>query len=217
MNRFFACAIAFLTAAYSADAREAACDDIDAAISASEDVAEAAIAGDAEGARKFSARLTSALTGSNLDWSPEKSRRAGERLAILKSSLESEKLAEAALASTDVYSVSVAAYEPRLPTTLDVASLDFAGFRLKALAAARNPNWEAIERSAEEAAKSFDSAAARVTDPALKDLAAEIGESLVPAAKSHKIEWLDTAADQTLAVVDLLERVVRNKSAIACK
>jgi hypothetical protein len=217
MNRFFACAFALLAAALPADAREAACEDIDAAISASEDVAEAAIAGDAENARKFSAKLTSALGGTHLDWSPEQSKKAGERLAHLKSSLESEKLAEAALASTDVYSVLVVAYEPRLPTTLDVASLDFAGFRLKALAAARDPNWELIEQAAGEASKSFEAAAARVSDPALKDLAAEIGESLVPAAKSHNIEWLDTAADQTLAVVDLLERVVRNKSESACK
>ncbi len=58
--------------------------------------------------------------------------------------------ARASVAAVEVYRTLVTAFERRLPTTLDAAMLDYAGFKLHGLAASTPINWAAISATVAE-------------------------------------------------------------------
>jgi hypothetical protein len=193
------------------------CDQIDAAISANEDFAEAALGGDAGAAKEALAAIGEQLAVVKAAI-PEAARTKAEaQIEAVEAAAAAGDNPGAAVAAVEVYRTLAAAFERRLPTTLDVAMLDYSGFRLAGLAASKPVDWGAIAATVGEAGMNWQTAGKRFKDKGLADLMGDIQTGLEGAAAAKDEAWLGSVARIQLDSVDLLERVVKNREKGACK
>jgi hypothetical protein len=201
----------------AAAAQKPSCDQIDAAISANEDFAEAALGGDADAAKEALVAIGEQFAGIKASI-PEAARAKAEaQIEAVEAAAAAGDNPGAAVAAGEVYRTLVAAFERRLPTTLDVAMLDYSGFRLAGLAASKPVDWGAIAATVEEAGVNWQTAGKRFKDKGLADLMGDIQTGLEGAAAAEDKAWLGSVAQIQLDSVDLLERAVKNREKGACK
>jgi hypothetical protein len=96
--------------------------------------------------------------------------------------------------------------EPR-----EVSLLDYAGFNLRVLAAARNPNWQEIRKTVAEVAGWWNAIESKVSQKGLHDAFGTTLRGLDEAAKVENLLMLRFAAQIELDLVDLLETALRPK------
>lgn len=209
--------LALVLTSHIADAKSAAdCKAIDAAISANEDFVEVALGIDAlspDNALKTihdTAKTVAPSLGANA------SRDLQNTLSATDSAFKAGHLPEAAVAAMENYAVLVKAYDKRLPTTQDVAMLDYAGFRLLGLLASSPQDWDAMAKTVAIADASLKSTSARIKDQGLTDLSVTIATGLNESVKAKDAPWLAHAAQVLLDSVDLMEPKARSKSPAAC-
>jgi hypothetical protein len=120
----------------------------------------------------------------------------------------------ASLAALEDYKSLVAQHESVLPTTLPVAMLDYAGFKLRALVAADNLDWQAIAAARNQTKR--DWAKVGLKNKAISDLTSSNLVSLDLAILQNNPKWVDSAAQILLDSVDLIEQQVKNPAQGAC-
>ena len=96
--------------------------------------------------------------------------------------------------------------EPR-----EVSLLDYAGFKLRVLASARNPNWQEIRKTVVEVAGWWKVIESKVSQKGLHDAFGTTIRGLDDAAKVENLHMLRFAAQIELDLVDLLETALRPK------
>jgi hypothetical protein len=195
------------------------CELLDQATSANEDFAEAAVAGDNPTAE--SARLAIHQTFEQIKPSlrPRAIASAEALIEIVDSASAAGNLPRAGEAAIDVYRVLINALSTRLPTTLDVATLDFTGYKIQTQAAAKRQNWAAIDKTVGLSAANTASVVQRLPLPdnkALVDLASHAHAGIEAASDAKNAAWITTAAQIQLDSVDFLEVVIKNPSPDAC-
>jgi len=117
-----------------------------------------------------------------------------------------QDLNAAALSSIEVYRLLQEAVDQKArPVPLDVALLDYSGFKLSALAAAPQPNWTAVNDAAAEADRFWKRLEPRVHDGSLRALVSHIGQGLTDGAARKDSGQVAFAAKMLLDSVDLLE------------
>jgi hypothetical protein len=87
----------------------------------------------------------------------------------------------------------------------EVSLLDYAGFKLHVLAAAPQPDWEAIRRTVKDAGAWWDAIESKVSDKGLHGAFHSTVVGLQQAGKTEHLPMLNFAAQMDLDLVDLLE------------
>ncbi len=117
-----------------------------------------------------------------------------------------QDLNAAALSSIEVYRLLQEAVDRKTRSVpLDVALLDYSGFKLSALAAAAQPNWTAVTDAASEANRFGKQLEPMVHDGSLRTLVSHIGQGLTDGAAGKNSGQVAFAAGMLLDSVDLLE------------
>ena len=211
---------AMLLAAAPAGAQAApTCDQIDAATSANEEFVEVALTNDIVAARKALAPIRRTYAAVKPALAAGTAMQTDALIRTLQTELSERDLPSAAEVATRVYRNMAFGFRLRLPTTLDVAMLDFTGFRLRALAATQPVPWPAAEATVKISGVNTATILKRpeiVADKGLTGLATDIQAGLEGAAAARQTAWLDSVAQLQLDSVDLLERVIKNPSSVAC-
>ncbi len=209
-----------LTASAAIANSEPSCKLIDRAISANEDFAEAAMAGDnADITGDFEA-VKEGYDSVKPFLSEQDSGAIAALIAAIEKEIAGSEPKNASIPAIDIYRILITAFEKRLPTTLDVAMLDYTGFRLKALVSFPSPDWPSIVATAKVSADNVASVVKRLKamkDGALADLTRHHQRSITESSKAANAAWLNDAAQIQLDLVDLLERRVKNDDSAACK
>ena len=198
-------------------AAQPSCGEIDAAISATEDFAEKILGGDASAAKSGLAALDETFAAVRASLTADAAKNIEDGISAAKIAAQKGNPSAAAVAAMDAYRGLAAAFQNRLPTTIDVAMLDYAGFRLHGLLAAGAPDWALIEATVAEAGINWSRSAKNITDAALGNLGDSVQSGLEAAVAAKDQGWLGSMAKIQLDLVDLLERAVKNKAKGACK
>ena len=206
----------FAAVTAAAAAPRPSCDLIDSAISANEDFAELALANDVAAARQALRVIHEEFAKIKPALPADAALKAEAQIQAADAAMAAGDLARAAAAAIEVYRTLIVALKRRLPTTLDVAMLDYSGFRLHALLASVPVNWDAITAAVEESAVNTKSAQRRLNDKGLSDLAGGVQAGLDAAAIAKGRGWLGSVAQIQLDSVDLLERKIKNPAPGAC-
>ena len=190
---------------------------IDKTISATEDFAEFALAGETGHAREALGVLHQTFTKIKSGLSADAVAKAQTQIDAADTAFAARDLPRAAVAAVETYRVLIVALRSRLPTTLDVAMLDYTGFKFHALNAVVPKNWNAIAENVSRSAENTAKAQKRLTgNTGLADLIGNIQTGLAGASAAKIPGWLDSAAQIQLDSVDLLEQVIKNPSPDAC-
>ena len=112
----------------------------------------------------------------------------------------------AALVSVEFYRVLEMAMDPvsrRAP--LEVAMIDYVGFKLSVLTKMAAPDWQLISAAARESDTSWATLAPGLRDASLRNLVSAIQEGLAGAVQLQDLNGVKFAAKLQLEVVDVLE------------
>jgi hypothetical protein len=193
------------------------CDAIDAAISSTEDFAEAALAGNTAAAQAGAVTIAKTFRAIAPALSKQQKDSGEKQASLIETTLKAGDLPVAALQATDMFRSLTDILQSRLPTSLEVAMLDHAGFRLQALVAQNNVDWPAVAATANEANANWQVAKQRIENKALQDLGSTLHEGLLAAVVANNIDWLKAMAHMELDSVDLLEKNVTSTGEQACR
>jgi hypothetical protein len=196
---------------------KASCDQIDAAISATEDFAEKIPAGDISAVKPDMLAIRENLAAVASALSPEAASAAEADVKAMDEAIARADYPASASAALGLYRTLATAFAKRLPTTFDVAMQDYAGFELRVLASQPEADWAAIDVTMAESAVNWAATRKNLKDKALTDLGNTIQAGLADAARAKNTAWLSSIAQIQLDTVDLLEHVVKNPSKEACK
>ena len=213
----FAAALLLSLSMSAQAAPKPSCDQIDAAISSTEDFAETILAGDAKAAEEALGAIRETFSAVRQSLPADAVAAIDAKIAATETAAQAGDASGAAVAAMEAYRLLAAAFEARLPTTLDVAMLDYSGFRLHGLAAAPAADWAAISTTVAEAGGNWATARKRMDDKTLVDLGTSVQAGLESAVSAKQAGWLSSLAQIQLDSVDLLERAVKNKAKGACK
>jgi hypothetical protein len=202
---------------HAADATpDANCKSIDAAISANEDFVEVALGIDAMSPDAALKTIHDTAKAVEPSLEKDEAKHLQTTLSAIDAAFKAGHMPEAAVAAMENYAVLVKAFEKRLPTTQDVAMLDYAGFRLLGLVATSPPDWEAMTTTVVLAQTRLKATSVRMKDQGLTDLSVTIATGLQDAAKAKDGPWLAHAAQVLLDSVDLMEPKARSTASQAC-
>lgn len=196
---------------------KATCDQIDQAISSTEDFVEMALAADTAASKDALGAISATLTAVGGDLPPETMQKAQALAKQVESAHAGNDMSAAALAAMDLYGELAGAFKNRLPTELNIAMLDESGFRMHALLGAKQPDWAALERASKTAGQRWENAKGQVKDKALAELMDHLLASAAVSAAQKNDAWLHSSASLLLDSVDLLERAIKNTAKGACK
>jgi hypothetical protein len=112
-----------------------------------------------------------------------------------------------ALAAVEAYrTVESAMGARRGPAPLEVAMMDYSGFKLSILAAAQAADWATITATAKEAELFWAALAKTIPDTSIRNLVGAIQAGLKGAVERKDIDGVKFAARMQLEVVDVLEQ-----------
>jgi hypothetical protein len=200
-----------------ATATDLTCKQIDEAISANEDFVGLALDGDTKGALdEIKAMGDSSLAVKDALGAKSTDLVTANINQIAKLNLSND-VPQASQVAMDNYKIMIATFENRVPTTLDVAMLDYTGFKLRGLAAAKNVDWAMVATIIAESNSHWTAAKLNIKDAkAIVELGDDIHAGLAAALATKNAGWLTTGAKTLLDSVDLIEHQVKNPSKDAC-
>jgi hypothetical protein len=127
-------------------------------------------------------------------------------LTAMEQAMAGKDLPAIALASVEAYRIIEGATDPaQRPAPIEVAMLDYSGFKLSILAAGPTAEWAAIGATAKDSDSNWSALAKNVRDSGIRDLAAAIHDGLRSAVARKDIEGVKFAAKLQLGIVDVLE------------
>ena len=177
-----------------------------AAASPFEDLTESALANDTRGMRQALKAYNDQAEAVNKVLSVPARQEMAALLAAIRQAESKGDHHAVALNAVEAYRVLVEALNPHgLVVPIQVAKLDYVGFRLKVLLAASPPDWPAIQKTGEAAAGHWHALEPRVGDKGLRDAVKTMLNGLHQATVTTNAEMAVFAAQMDLALVDLLE------------
>lgn len=93
----------------------------------------------------------------------------------------------------------------------EVSLLDYAGFKLRVLAASKKPDWQDIRTTIDEATGWWNAVRSKVSMKGLSNTFDTLIRGLETSAKTRNLDMLGFAAQMTLELVDLLEDDLKPK------
>ena len=192
------------------------CKDIDKAISANEDFVEVALGIDQLPIGPALQTIKDTFKSVESGMISAAKIEALTQIDAIELNISKNDLPLAAVAAIETYKVLIGNYENRLPTPLDTALLDYVGFKLLSLTAAKILNWPEIAKTVAEGQASLEQTKAALKDQALVDLADSITTALTASLAAKDSAWLGSSAQILLDSVDLVERLVKNVDKDAC-
>lgn len=205
--------IALLVGTTAPSSAKPTCEQIDAAISANEDYVEFALSGDAISAKTALVDISKNFGVVSASLPTQDRSLALEFIANIKMGNRSDS----SLAAIENYKILASSFEGLLPTTLPSAMLDYAGFKLRAQAAAAHVDWAAVSATNDETSANWTKAKTDLSDKAVLDLGESIQAALAMAISAKNAKWLDSSAQILLDSVDLIERQIKNPAKGACR
>lgn len=137
----------------------------------------------------------------------------GELLQTIHGAAAGKEYQELAVTAVEVIRFLLDGLQPgKLQVPKEVGLLDYAGFRLRVLAMAKEPDWDTMLATAKDAMKWWNEVEPRVSDKALRDAFSTVISGLEEATKKDDLPMLRLAAQIELDLVDLLEYHFRRKS-----
>ena len=177
-----------------------------AAASPFEDLTESALANDARGMRQALKAYGDQAEGVNKALSPPARQAMAALLVRIRRAESKGDNQSVALNAVEAYRVLVESLNPNgLVVPIQVAKLDYVGFKLKVLLAASPPDWPAIQKTGAEAAGHWHALEPRVGDKGLRDAVKTMLTGLRQATVTNNAEMAVFAAQMDLGLVDLLE------------
>lgn len=177
-----------------------------AAASPFEDLTESALANDTQGMRQALKAYSDQAEGVNKVLSGPARQEMAALLAAIRRAESKGDHHSVALNAVEAYRVLVESLNPNgLVVPIQVAKLDYVGFKLKVLLAASPPDWPAIQKTGEEAAGHWHALEPRIGDKGLRDALKTMLTGLHQATVTNNAEMAVFAAQMDLALVDLLE------------
>jgi hypothetical protein len=177
-----------------------------AAASPFEDLTESALANDTRGMRQALKAYSEQASAVNKVLSVPGRQEMASLLAAIRRAESKGDHQSVALNAVEAYRVLVESLNPDgLVVPIQVAKLDYVGFKLKVLLAASPPDWPAIQITGEEAAGYWHALETRVADKGLRDAVKTLLTGLRQATMTSNAEMAVFAAQMDLALVDLLE------------
>ena len=114
--------------------------------------------------------------------------------------------------AVDVFRLLIDHLEAKaLKVPREVSLLDYAGFKLRVLAATPSPEWQDIRRTVGEAAGWWNAINAQVSEKGLRDAFGSVIRGLDEAATLENLPMLRFAAQMDLDLVDVLESALKPK------
>ena len=98
---------------------------------------------------------------------------------------------------------------------VEVAMLDYSGFKLSILAAVPTVDWAMIDSTAKESDKFWSILVKNVQDKSMRNLVVSIQDGLRGAVERKEIGTVKFAAKMQLEVVDVLEQYFKNNNTIS--
>lgn len=132
-------------------------------------------------------RLDSLVTGIRNAW------RKGDRGAMAIRSIEAYRLLQESIDHGN------------RPVPVEVAMLDYAGFKLKALLLLTHPDWKQIANTTQEASAWWDAVESQITDKVLREAMAQTIAGIKDASARKDLKLLSFAVELDLILVDGLE------------
>jgi hypothetical protein len=177
-----------------------------AAASPLEDLTEFALANDIPGMRQALKAYGDQAAAVDQVLAPPARREMAARLAAIRRAESKGDNQEVAMNAVEAYGVLVESLDPiGLVVPMQVARLDYSGFKLKVLLAATPLDWPAMQKTVEEAGGLWYALEPRVGDKALRDAVKAVLAGLQQATRAENAEMAAFAAQMDLALVDLLE------------
>jgi hypothetical protein len=213
---YFALASVIALSAPVAAKSGATCDAIDKAISANEEFVESILEANPDARVNTRKDMTSLNAKLGKALSPSATQASVAAIAALDAALASGNERDAMLAAMQNYAVLVENFKTRLPANQSVAMLDHAGFSLQALSANGSPDWAMVKTVQTALAADVKAIDTQMEKGPLADLLHDAVSSIDAAIAHLDAKWLNTSALILLDSVDLVEAVVKNKTATAC-
>jgi hypothetical protein len=130
----------------------------------------------------------------------------GRQVTEMEQAFSKRDLLATALASVEAYRIIENAMDAASrPSPVEVAMLDYSGFKLSILGAAPVANWAAISTTAKESDGSWSTLANKIQEKSLQNLVSAIQEGLRNAVTRKDIDGVKFAAKMQLEAVDVLE------------
>jgi hypothetical protein len=171
-----------------------------------EDLIEAALANDAPGIQRALKAHGDRAAAVNQALSPPARQEMTSLLAGIRQSEQKKDYQNAALQAVEAYRVLVGSLDAQsLVVPVQVAWLDYVGFKLKVLLQATPPDWPGIQQTVETAGRHWFALEAQVDDKGLRDAVKLVMAGLNQAILTKNPEMAVFAAQMDLALVDLLE------------
>lgn len=175
--------------------------------SMAEDFVDAVLRGQTGAYRERAQALVDGVAAVQSRMDPAQFDLAEMHAAAAMAALQRNDAPSAALAALEVYRVLEESSAPESRATpIEVSLLDYAGFKLAALALPSQPNWAEVDAGVRFSAQQWQTLRAQVSDSAVADMMDELQRTLSAAAQRRDAQTLGAAARAQLAAVDLVER-----------
>jgi hypothetical protein len=130
----------------------------------------------------------------------------GRQLAAMEQASSKNDALGTALVAVETYRVIENAMDTdSRPSPIEVAMLDYSGFKLSVLAAMQDTDWAAIAATARGSDDSWSVLTTSVKDASIRNLVTAIQDGLRAAVERKDIHGVKFAAKMQLEVVDVLE------------
>lgn len=176
------------------------------AASTFEDMADAALSADQAGVRRALLAYDQQTGKVGKALSQEKSRVLKAHVEEITKAARSEDYTVVALEAPEAYRILIDSLDSmKMKIPREVSLLDYAGFKLRALANAKPGDWKKAQEVAAEAQANWSAIRSRVADKKLREAVDITVEGMKKASVSQNSEMMSFAAQVDLAIIDLLE------------
>lgn len=182
-------------------------DAINTVASLHEDLIEFALTGDRGAVQEKLTLISQGLAGIRTKLDEKTAQATNENLKKMQQSLQDDDWPALSLAAVDNFKqLEIALDKTALTTPLEVALLDYAGFKLKVLTGPAKLDWALATRTVNESSGFWKALESSVTDKGLRDLMGSIHEGLDKAILEKDALQLGFGGQMILDAVDLLEQ-----------
>ncbi len=176
------------------------------AASTFEDMADAALSADKAGVQRALQVYDGQAEKVEKELSQEKSRALKAHVAEISEAARSEDYKVVALEAPEAYRILIDSLDSMsMKVPIEVSLLDYAGFKLRALAHAKSGDWKKAQDVAAEAQANWSAIRSRVADKKLLEAVNIAVDGMKKACISQNSEMMSFAAQVDLALIDLLE------------
>ena len=180
--------------------------------SAFEDMVDPALAKDDAGIAKALAAAEGQAAGVKEALGASASGQYDRLVEAIRKGAAGKEYQAVAMNAVEVFRLLVDNVEAKgLKVPKEVSLLDYAGFRLRVLAAAPEADWVAMRKTVDDAARWWGAIESKVAEKGLRDAFNSTIGGLQQAGKSENLPMLRFAAQIDLDLVDLLEGVFERK------